>query len=152
AEQINFAELCHFRKHYAAAARFSRDAFTAEPKLADVVSAHTRYNAACAAALACCRQGTDAEMLDDKDLALWRRQALDWLRQDLIGWGKALDNGNAQTNVEVRRCMRHWQSDSDLAGVRGNDALARLPVEERKMWERLWSDVDALLRRASEPE
>src|SRR5262249_20593684 len=68
AEQINFAELCHFRKHYAAAARFYRDAFTAEPKLADVVSAHTRYNAACAAALACCRQGTDAEMLDDKDL------------------------------------------------------------------------------------
>jgi hypothetical protein len=38
------------------------------------------------------------------------------------------------------------------AGIRARDALARLPVEERKQWERLWSDVDALLRRVSQPE
>jgi hypothetical protein len=48
--------------------------------------------------------------------------------------------------------MRYWQTDSDLAGVRGKDALARLPEEEREQWEKLWSDVDALLRRASQPE
>ena len=48
--------------------------------------------------------------------------------------------------------MRHWQTDGDLAGVRARDALARLPDEEREQWERLWSDVDALLRRVSQPE
>jgi hypothetical protein len=31
------------------------------------------------------------------------------------------------------------------------DALARLPDEERKQWERFWSDVDALLRRVNQP-
>jgi hypothetical protein len=36
--------------------------------------------------------------------------------------------------------------------VHDNDALARLPEEERDQWERLWSNVDALLRRASVPE
>ena len=48
--------------------------------------------------------------------------------------------------------MRHCQTDGDLAGVHARDALARLPDEERTLWERLWSDVDALLRRVSEPE
>jgi hypothetical protein len=48
--------------------------------------------------------------------------------------------------------MRNWQTDRDLAGVRTKDALAWLPDEERMQWERLWSDVGALLRRMSEPE
>jgi serine/threonine-protein kinase len=90
--------------------------------------------------------------LDDKERALWRRQALDWLRQDRTWWGKALDKGEAQTNALARLRLRHWKSDGDLAGVRAQDALARLPDEERKHWEKLWSDVDALLRRVSEPE
>jgi hypothetical protein len=48
--------------------------------------------------------------------------------------------------------MRHWRIEGDLAGVRDKDALARLADEERVQWERLWSDVDALLRRVSQPE
>ena len=48
--------------------------------------------------------------------------------------------------------MRHCQTDGDLAGVRSRDALARLLEEERKQWESLWSDVDAMLSRVSEPE
>ena len=48
--------------------------------------------------------------------------------------------------------MQYWRSDGDLAGVRGNDALARIPAEERKEWERFWAEVDALIRRASEPD
>jgi hypothetical protein len=48
--------------------------------------------------------------------------------------------------------MRHCQTDGDLAGVHARDALARLPDEEHMQWDRLWSDVDGLLRRVSEPE
>jgi hypothetical protein len=90
--------------------------------------------------------------LDAKERALWRRQALDWLRQDLAWWGKALGSGGARTNARVREKLRQWQTDGDLAGVRARDALARLPNEERKQWDRFWSDVDTLLRRVSQPK
>ena len=87
----------------------------------------TRYRAARAAARAGCGQGQGADRLPDEERARWRRQALDWLRQDLIWWSMALANGNAQTNTDVRVNMRHWQTDGDLAGVRAKDALAQLP-------------------------
>jgi hypothetical protein len=45
--------------------------------------------------------------------------------------------------------MRHWQQDSDLAAVRGEQALAALPQEERLAWARLWREVAALLELAS---
>jgi tetratricopeptide (TPR) repeat protein len=151
-EQIALAQLCRIKQAYAAAARFSRDAFTAEPKRAEVVLAGTRYHAACAAALAGCGQGKDADTVDDQERALWRQQALRWLRHDLTWWGKALDQGNARTNALGRQWLRHWQTDDDLAGVRASDALARLPEEERQPWQRLWSDVEALLRRLDAPE
>ena len=152
AEQLDLAQLCVFKQHYAAAVRFSRDAFTAEPERAEDVPAGQRYNAGCAAVLAACGQGKDAGSLDDQERALWRLQALDWLRQDVTWWRKALDNGDAQTNAQAQQRLRHWKADGDLAGVRAPDALARLPAEEREQWEKLWSNVDALLRRASLPE
>ena len=64
---------------------------------------------------------------------------------------KQLDNGNGQTNAQIRQRLQLWQGDPDLAGVRAKDALARLPDEEREQWERLWSDVEELLRRVSPP-
>jgi tetratricopeptide (TPR) repeat protein len=152
AEQIELAQLCLLKKDPIVAARFSRDAFTADPQLAENVPADARYNAACAAALAGCGQGKDANKLDDQERALWRSQALEWLRQDLTWWDNALRSGNAASNSQVRQKLRHWQIDGDLAGVRAKDALARLREEERKQWESLWSNVDAMLRRVSEPE
>ena len=143
---------CEFQGLQGAAARLYSDAFAAEPKLAEDVPAGTRYHAARAAALAGCGQGKDADQLHDEERALRRRQALDWLRQDLTWCGQRLDDGNAQTNAQIRQRLQLWQGDPDLAGVRAKDALARLPDEERERWERLWSDVDALLRRVSVPE
>jgi serine/threonine-protein kinase len=150
-EQLEFARLCLFKKCYTATARFFREAFTSEPKLPENVPAGARYIAACAAVLAGCGQGKDADSLDDEQRSLWRRQALQWLRQDLTWWGKALDNSNAQVRDNLRQRMQQWLGEGDLAGIRAPDALARLPVEEREQWGKLWSEVDALLRRASEP-
>jgi hypothetical protein len=110
-----------------------------------------RYAAACAAARAGCRHGKDADQLD-QERARWRRQALGWLRRDLTWLGRALDRGGAQAAALVRPMMQHWMADGDLAGVCGRNALAGLPGEERQDWERLWSDVGALLRRASATE
>jgi hypothetical protein len=33
--------------------------------------------------------------------------------------------------------------------VRDKDALAKLPEDERKKWQKLWADVSALLERAA---
>jgi hypothetical protein len=44
--------------------------------------------------------------------------------------------------------LRHWQRDPDLAGVRDPEGLAKLPEIERMAWRDLWTDVDALLKRA----
>jgi serine/threonine-protein kinase len=151
AEQIEFADLCRLKKLYAAAARFYAAAFAAEPKLAQDVPKGVRYGAACAAALAGCAHGRDADTLDDKERARWRRQAREWLRQDLTWWGKALDNGNAQTRADIQWQMRFWQTDGNLATVRARDSLAQLPDEEHREWERVWSDVETLLGRVSEP-
>jgi serine/threonine-protein kinase len=140
------------KKGYASAARFFRNAFDAAPSLVGPVPDGTRYNAACAAVLAGCGQGSDADKLAAQERALWRRQALDWLRQDLTAWGQALDKGNAVTKGQVRQWMRHWQTEGDLDSVRANDALARHPEGDRQQWERLWADVDALLARVRQPE
>ena len=102
--------------------------------------------------MAGCGQGEDADRLHDEERALRRRQALDWLRQDLNWWGKRLDAGDARAKAQVRQRLQIWQGDPDMAGVRGKDALASLPAEERGRWERLWSDVDAMLRRVNVPE
>jgi hypothetical protein len=64
--------------------------------LAEDVLAATHYHAARAAASAGCGQGKDAVQLDDKERAVLRRQALDWLLQDLTWCGQWLDDGVAQ--------------------------------------------------------
>jgi Flp pilus assembly protein TadD len=147
AEQIEFAQLCVLKKLYAAAAHLYGDALTAEPKLANDVRGAARYNAACAAALAGCARGWDTHTLDDKERARWRRQAREWLRQDLAWWGKALDNGNAQAKAEVRTRMPYWQTDSDLAGLREPGALKAMSPDERNDCLALWQQVAALLGR-----
>jgi hypothetical protein len=42
--------------------------------------------------------------------------------------------------------LRHCERDPDLAGVRDEAALAKLPEEERKAWQALWADVAAILK------
>jgi hypothetical protein len=147
AEQLALARLCQeHKKLYAAAAHFYEEAFGAEPKLV----APNRYDAACAAALAGCGQGKDAKTLDDKERHRLRRQALDWLRAELEANRLLLEKDGSKAGPAVAGQMRHWQSDADLAGVRGPEALARLPEAERQPWQKLWNDVADLLKRTQE--
>jgi serine/threonine-protein kinase len=149
-EQSDLVELCARKKLYAAAAHFYADALR-DPKLkADVEE--PRYDAACAAAHAGCGQGDDANTTNDKDRTRLRRQAFDWLREDLAAQAKELNNTTAPpSDTQVQR-LRNWQIDPDLDCVRNTDALIRLPDEERHRWQSLWSDVDALLRRVGGAE
>jgi tetratricopeptide (TPR) repeat protein len=147
AEQLAFAQLCQqYKKLNAAAARFFIDAFAAEPKLAADLQAGHRYNAACSASLAGCGEGTP----DDGERARLRRKALDWLTADLAAWAKLAVL--PAERAKVRQTMTHWQQDADLAGVRGDATLAKLPEAERAAWQKLWADVAELRKRTEDPK
>ena len=47
--------------------------------------------------------------------------------------------------------MQLWQQDRDVAGVRGAEALSKLPEGERQDWQKLWQEVEALRKSAQEP-
>jgi tetratricopeptide (TPR) repeat protein len=148
AENIDFANLCRRKHLYVAAARFSLQALTAQPDLADDLEHWHRYNAACYAALAGCGKGEDAAALNESQRASWRRQALDWLRADLAHWTKQAASSSPQAASTVRRELAHWQRDPDLSGVRSAKALAALPEAERDAWDKLWKDVESTLAKA----
>jgi serine/threonine-protein kinase len=148
-EAIAFADLCLKAKRYGASARLFEAALTSFPKLADDAASSHRYNAACAAALAGAGQGQDVPTLDDAARARWRMQALAWLGADLEVWRKRAD-GTPKDHERVHATLAHWKADSDLAGLRDPDALAKLPEVERAECLKLWADVDALLKRAGE--
>jgi tetratricopeptide (TPR) repeat protein len=133
-ERLALAQLCQMHeKRYAAAARWYGEAFAAQPALAEKLgAAGSRYDAACAAALAGCGQGKDTDRLDDRERARLRRQALDWLRADLDAWGRLLDKGPDKAGPVVGQQLAHWLEDPDFNGVRGAGALARLPEAERR--------------------
>ena len=151
AERLAFAQMLYDSKRYAAAARLWSEALAADPKLGDDRRAGHRYNAACAAALAAAGRGEGEPPPDAAATAELRRKALDWLRADLATWSKVLDSGDAKARAAVSPALRHWKQDPDLAGVRDGDALAKLSAEERRAWEALWNDVDALLNGEARP-
>jgi tetratricopeptide (TPR) repeat protein len=150
AQRLALAQLCQepSKKLYAASFRFYAEAFANDAKLADDLRQEHRYNAACAAALAGCGQGKDADNLGDKERARLRKQALDWLRDDLKAYHRVVEQGKSQAVVVQR--LTHWQQDPDFAGVRSPATLAGLPEAERQDWQQLWADVADTLRRTAD--
>jgi serine/threonine protein kinase/Flp pilus assembly protein TadD len=146
AERAEYAEVCCRKRLYAAAALLSREAIAAKPDLVASPANWIRYNAACAAALAGCGAGEDASKLTDAERTAHRKQALDWLRADLDAWRGLLD----KERPAVAEQLQHWLRDPDFNGVRGPEALAKLPEAEREGWQKLWADVADLLHRAAD--
>jgi tetratricopeptide (TPR) repeat protein len=145
-EFLDLAAWCLFKKLNRTAAGLYADAFAADPKLADDVKAAHRYNAACYAALAAAGQGEDSAQIDEPERTRLRKQALDWLRADLTLRTRQLPADRAV----FLRMMKHWQNDSDLTGIRDEAALAKLPLEEREAFVKLWADVADRLKQAQE--
>jgi serine/threonine-protein kinase len=150
-ERLDLAEVCSAKKLYDATARLYTDAFAADPKLGEDLAAQHRYNAACYASLAAAGQGQDSARLNDNERTRLRKQVLDWLRADLALRAKQVESGQPAYRAEVQRVMQHWQRDSDLAGLRDEVRLAKLPEAERNAWQALWGEVRALLERAESP-
>jgi serine/threonine protein kinase/Flp pilus assembly protein TadD len=141
AEQSEYAELCFARQHYLAAARFWADAFAADPKLA----ADRDDEPVRAAALAAAGKGLGPGLPDSKDRSRWRKQALQWLRDDLTALDKRLKSGKPQDRLLVRQRLGNWKCEQELASLRDPAAVARLPADEQQACQQFWTEVEALL-------
>ena len=102
----------------------------------------TRHHAACPAALAALGQGQDYLRPDEAAKTRLYAQARDWLRVDLGLCSKTTIGGYARGyNVGG---LLHLKECSDLGGFRDATALSKIPEAERKQWQSLWAEIDAL--------
>jgi serine/threonine-protein kinase len=148
-ERLDLARICllPYKRYYATAARLYAEAIDAKPELVKDPRNHLRYDAACASALAGCGQGKDADRLGEKERARLRRQALDWLKADLVQWAKLAESDAPKARAEVRQTLQHWQTDPDLAGLREAAALRSLNDPERAACQNLWQEVEVLMKK-----
>ncbi len=86
------------------------------------------------------------------DVSRWRKQAIDWLEADLTAWSKILESGSPQVRQSITQTLQHWKAESDLAGIRDEPALGKLPEAEQKACRALWAEVEALLAKAKAHE
>ncbi len=128
--------------------------------LSDEVRSRQRLRAAIAAAQA--GTGPDAEekglSLDHPVRARWRAYALRWMRAEREFCGKILDPATVdkassavatpQKLALARKSLDILTHHRDLACVRDEKELARLPEPERKEWQAFWAEVAALLKKA----
>ena len=125
-----------------------RIALQANPKLGDDRQAKLPYHAAGAAALASAGRGKDDPPPDQASKAKLRAQALAWLKAELVVWAKLLDGGDPKVRAQVDQTLEGWKARHRPDCLRSPQALAKLPEAERKEWQALWADVDALLKLA----
>jgi hypothetical protein len=150
-EQVRFAQLCYYKRFYDASAAWFEKAFASQPQLVEDVQTEQCYQAACAAARAGCGDGEDAANLSDKARARRRERALLWLQDDLGRYGKILKGGRPDARAVVWARLWDCRTNPDLAGLREEAALAKLPEAERQRCRRLWAEVDALRARTGGP-
>jgi hypothetical protein len=74
--------------------------------------------------------------------------ALKWLRADLAQ--RTLQAKDTKQRPAVRETLTSWKNDPGLASVRDPALLAAMPPADRKAWEELWRDVDAVLASISQ--
>jgi tetratricopeptide (TPR) repeat protein len=151
AEQLALAQRCVDCQRFTLdAARLFAEALTADPGLAEDRTPRYRYHAACCAARVGTGRGKDAEKLAEPERARWRRQALSWLRAELIQWIEPVKQSPLPDRAALRRTLERWQHDPALAGLRDPAALTQLPAGEQQAYKQLWEEVGAALRIAQE--
>ena len=148
ADRLELAGRAYQKSLYATAARLWADALAANPALSHDRQEQHRYNEACAAAKAGCGHGKDDPPADEPTRSKLRDQALRGLKAELAEWTTLVKSNNANARALVAQTLVHWQNDVDLAGIRDEKELTRLPESERSSFKQLWSDVDSLLREA----
>jgi eukaryotic-like serine/threonine-protein kinase len=145
--RTSLADQCHKRQFFAASAAVWSAGFAADPKLAEDMKAQNRYNAACSAAMAAAGKGIEKPPLDEQAKTRWRKQALDWLGADLAYWAKQAESSEPEARARIGQALQHWTKDSDLAGIRVEEAVNQLAEDEQRACLALWKEVDRLLKK-----
>jgi serine/threonine-protein kinase len=149
-ERLQLARMCEARKWLAAAARLTAEALETDPKLGENLQGRTRHQATGRAVLAGVGQGEDDPRPDEAARKRWRTQARDFFQADLRFYAKKLESGNASDRRAIVNQLQHWKVCPDLDPVRDPEARKKLPEAERKEWQALWGEVEALLKRAQD--
>jgi serine/threonine-protein kinase len=151
-ERLEFARTCEQRKWLAAAARLTGEALESDPKLGDNLQERYRHQATGRAVLAGDGQGEDDPRPDKAARNKLRAQARDWFRADLRWYAKTVESGKRSDCAVVVKNLQHWKVCPDLASIRDPEARKKLPEAERKEWQALWEEAEALLKRAEEAD
>jgi serine/threonine-protein kinase len=133
---------------YAMSARFFAAAFAAQP---DLERTDDRCDAAGAAAQAGSGRGEDMPQPDAREPAHWRQQAVQWLQAEVDCQRTQLAHGQLADRYTVQKTLRLLLRRTELAGIRDDAELRKLPAEERAACQRLWADIAALLAEADPP-
>jgi serine/threonine-protein kinase len=128
----------HAAGRHAEALKALVGAIREHPDLANDPLTNFRYNAGCLAVL--CAEGQGVNAPPQGERPAYRGQALEFLTAHLV----ALRKLAATHRARVHRQSQLWFEDMDLAPVRGPEAIARLPADERAAWNKLWAEVRAL--------
>ncbi len=105
-EVLILARLGCPKGRHTTAARLYQDAFSRRPAWADDLESAVRYDPACAAARSGCGQGQDDRPSDEAARARWRKQAMEWLRPDLVLRAKLLEGGTPEVRREVQQTLQ----------------------------------------------
>jgi serine/threonine-protein kinase len=155
---VLLAQACNYRDYPVAAARFYEKAMTLTPSWKeDLGYAYCRANLRAAVG-----RGKDARQLEDRERRVHLLQGMIWLdlrlaelsqrmadalTKDLasLAAGGGKDRATAQIRVSTEQELRRWKQDPDLATVRGEAALAKLPSEDQKQLREFSSRIDSQL-------
>jgi tetratricopeptide (TPR) repeat protein len=130
-EQADLAEVAAAKGLEAQAVAMLRDAFATRAELVNDLSTGRRLRAACIAARAGMTQ-----------------QALAWLVADLDAWDVIAAGRRPEPRQILRATLSRWKTEPDLAALRDEPVVDRLPEADRTACRALWARVDGLLQRA----
>ena len=60
-----------------------------------------------------------------------------------------MESGDEPAVKAALQILAHSKRDPDLAGIRDEAGLAKLPEDERETWRVFWADLEAVLAGAS---
>jgi serine/threonine-protein kinase len=140
-ERWELAKLCGEAGLAATGARFYAESIAAEPTSVEDRVLRPRCYGAFLAAWAGCEKTLDDPAPDAEERARLRRQALEWLRGEMVTWIPMLEGGRTGNRRDAAAALRGWMNTHELAGVRDGKALEALPEDERTAWRALWDEA-----------
>jgi serine/threonine-protein kinase len=123
------ALVAHYTRRHLLAARLFERAFEMDESLSMMGSPPVGFRAACSAASA--------------GESPWRERALVWMQEQVRFVRSRLAAGAADPRLTALSAY-WWLHTPELAPVRQETSLTRLPAAEQKAWKALWKEVRAL--------